>query len=426
MFYERFKAIRQASGKTQKELADFLNISPQSVSKWEKGETLPSIEYLPLMAKFFSCSINAFFEEVYENTLPEKMAEQIQLSSNVEEIKRRISSAFSQLKLNVEILDVYEGKRIITLTCVAGRKTKRDGVFAKCRKISDIADEKICMRSVSEDNNSFVIEVAKKHFDEIPLTSALESEEYKKTNAEIPIIIGYDTKDALLISDLAVASHILIYGDVHSGKTTFLRNLLTCLTSRFTKDEIALVVSDVNKRDMLYMNEFPHLLGNVLTSVDEAERTFNCLAEEMEARCAAFEALGVADIGKYNAVSQNKMKRIVIVIDEIIDLLVYSNKIYTTLSQLSMNGRKAGIHLIIATAYAHGKLEPIRISIPTTALFFTEKPHDCCDMIGMGIGNSLAGRGDMVYCSATDWGVRAQAPYIESEESLRLVKYDNE
>ena len=53
MFNERFKSIRQASGRTQKELAEFLNISPPSVSKWEKSETLPSIEYLPLMARFF-------------------------------------------------------------------------------------------------------------------------------------------------------------------------------------------------------------------------------------------------------------------------------------------------------------------------------------------------------------------------------------
>ena len=89
MFNERFKTIRQASGKTQKELADFLNISPQSVSKWEKGEALPSIEYLPLMARFFGCSINVFFEEVYENTLPDKMDEQIKISGDISDIKNK-------------------------------------------------------------------------------------------------------------------------------------------------------------------------------------------------------------------------------------------------------------------------------------------------------------------------------------------------
>ena len=47
MFHERLKAIRIKCEKTQKDLADYLNISPQSVSKWEKGEALPSLEYLP-------------------------------------------------------------------------------------------------------------------------------------------------------------------------------------------------------------------------------------------------------------------------------------------------------------------------------------------------------------------------------------------
>ena len=40
-----------------------MNISPQSVSKWEKGEALPSLEYLPKIAKFYNCDINSFFEE---------------------------------------------------------------------------------------------------------------------------------------------------------------------------------------------------------------------------------------------------------------------------------------------------------------------------------------------------------------------------
>ena len=63
MFHEKLKAIRIKSEKTQKDLADYLNISPQSVSKWEKGEALPSLEYLPKIAKFYNCDINSFFEE---------------------------------------------------------------------------------------------------------------------------------------------------------------------------------------------------------------------------------------------------------------------------------------------------------------------------------------------------------------------------
>lgn len=66
MFHIRLKEMRLAAKKTQKELADYLNLTPQSVSKWEKGEVLPSLEYLPKLAEFFHCDINAFFQDSIE------------------------------------------------------------------------------------------------------------------------------------------------------------------------------------------------------------------------------------------------------------------------------------------------------------------------------------------------------------------------
>ena len=73
MIHENLKRIRAHFGATQQQLADYLNVSPQSISKWEKGEAYPSIEYLPKMAKFFRCGINTFFSE-YELQIYEKFA----------------------------------------------------------------------------------------------------------------------------------------------------------------------------------------------------------------------------------------------------------------------------------------------------------------------------------------------------------------
>ena len=64
MFNKNLKNIRLQQGLSQKQVADFLLVSPQSVSKWEKGEALPSIEYLPKLAEILKCDINAFFAAV--------------------------------------------------------------------------------------------------------------------------------------------------------------------------------------------------------------------------------------------------------------------------------------------------------------------------------------------------------------------------
>ena len=61
MFNKNLKNIRLKQGRSQKQVAAFLNVSPQSVSKWEKGEALPSIEFLPKLAEYLNCDINAFF-----------------------------------------------------------------------------------------------------------------------------------------------------------------------------------------------------------------------------------------------------------------------------------------------------------------------------------------------------------------------------
>lgn len=63
MFNTNLKRIRLENNLTQKEVADFLHISPQSISKWESGEATPSIEFLPNLAILFKCSIDNFFEE---------------------------------------------------------------------------------------------------------------------------------------------------------------------------------------------------------------------------------------------------------------------------------------------------------------------------------------------------------------------------
>lgn len=50
------KTLRQRLGLTQKELAEKLQVSFQTVSKWENGITLPDIVYLPKLAAVFGVS----------------------------------------------------------------------------------------------------------------------------------------------------------------------------------------------------------------------------------------------------------------------------------------------------------------------------------------------------------------------------------
>lgn len=61
------KNLRKEQNVTQEELANALNISAQSISKWEKNQANPDITYIPLLADFFHVSVETLFLSSDEN-----------------------------------------------------------------------------------------------------------------------------------------------------------------------------------------------------------------------------------------------------------------------------------------------------------------------------------------------------------------------
>ena len=58
---KKIKEYRKEYGITQKQLAELLDVSCQSVSKWERDSCYPDISLLPLIAETIGCSVDDFF-----------------------------------------------------------------------------------------------------------------------------------------------------------------------------------------------------------------------------------------------------------------------------------------------------------------------------------------------------------------------------
>ncbi len=59
---EKIRALRKNKNISQEVLANYLGVSFQAVSKWEKGETLPDVTLIPAIACFFEVSTDELFD----------------------------------------------------------------------------------------------------------------------------------------------------------------------------------------------------------------------------------------------------------------------------------------------------------------------------------------------------------------------------
>ncbi len=63
-------SLRKQNGLSQEELAEQLNVSRQTISKWELGESIPDTDSLTSLAKFFDTSLDYLvFDKPMENQL---------------------------------------------------------------------------------------------------------------------------------------------------------------------------------------------------------------------------------------------------------------------------------------------------------------------------------------------------------------------
>ena len=65
----KIKQLRKEKGYTQEKLGEILNVSTQSVSKWERKSTYPDISLLPRIATIFGITIDELFSQTVEDDL---------------------------------------------------------------------------------------------------------------------------------------------------------------------------------------------------------------------------------------------------------------------------------------------------------------------------------------------------------------------
>ena len=81
---ERIKYLRESNNITQTELAKKLNVTRSGVNAWEMGITVPSTQYVVLLAKYFSVSADYLLDLSHTATIPVDGLTEREIASLVE------------------------------------------------------------------------------------------------------------------------------------------------------------------------------------------------------------------------------------------------------------------------------------------------------------------------------------------------------
>lgn len=224
--------------------------------------------------------------------------------------------------------------------------------------------------------------------------------------------------------DLVKMPHLLVAGQTGSGKSVFLHNIILSLLLQYTKDDVNLLLFDPKEVEFSFYRNAPQV-REVVTNGDRTARKIRDMCDEMDNRYSVFAEKYVRDISSYNEISEVKMPRIVVFVEELADLVIsQGSEVISDITRLVVKARACGIHIVLATQrpeaeFMTGKL---RSNFQCRVAFSTADARGSQMILGRKGAEKLKGNGDGIL--RTNNGqeqTRFQSALITEEEIKKAV-----
>ncbi|NNM93855.1 MAG: DNA translocase FtsK [Bacteroidia bacterium] len=277
----------------------------------------------------------------------------------------------------------------------------------------------------------------------VSMRSILDSEQFQKSNMELPIGLGKTISDQPFVIDLTRMPHLLMAGATGQGKSVGLNTVLVSLLYKKHPSQVKFVLIDPKKVELTLFNKIErHFLAKlpdaaeaIITDTQKVIHTLNSLCIEMNQRYDLLKDAQVRNIKEYNdkfiARRLNPEKGhkflpyIVLIIDEFADLIMTAGKeVETPIARLAQLARAIGIHLIIATQRPSVNIitGTIKANFPARLAFRVISKIDSRTILDSGGADQLIGRGDMLLATGSDL-VRLQCAFVTTGEVEEITEY---
>ncbi len=295
------------------------------------------------------------------------------------------------------------------------------------------------------------VEIPNPKAEMVYLREILESPQFGRTKAELPLALGRDLTGRPFVADLARMPHALIAGATGSGKSVCLNAFITSLVYRHTPETLRFLLIDPKMVELSAYVDLPHLRHPVVTDPRDAAGALKWAVFEMERRYELLYANTVRSIGEFNKKLREgvPLKRVhakgpegdqdrwlwtdgpvpyvVLVVDELADLMMtVQSEVEKPLTLLAQKARAIGIHLLVATQRPSVNVITglIKANFPTRVAFRVASKVDSRTIIDQNGADALLGNGDMLFLPpGTSEPVRIQGAYIGTEETERLTSW---
>ena len=284
------------------------------------------------------------------------------------------------------------------------------------------------------------IEVPNEKKETVGLKDMLLSSDF--VNAKVGALafgIGKDIEGKAVCGDVVKMTHLLVAGATNSGKSVCLHALILSLLFKYSPEELRLVLVDPKQNEFAMYDKLPHLL--IPESIAEPAKVINVmnwLITEMERRYSLFKektrkGTVVRDVNDYNAcltADEEKLPKIVMIIDELADLMSVAKKdIEDRIQRLTQKSRAAGIHLVLATQRPSVNVITgvIKSNLPTRIALKVTQEVDSRTILDESGAENLLGQGDLLFRSANmTFPRRVQGAFVTNGEIQEIVTYIKE
>lgn len=400
---EKPKKVSKVSDRDKKLIEREIEVSEENRKPYEA----PSIDFLKSSGN--KSGVNR--DEVYENS-------------------RTIEETMANFGIDAKVSQVNSGPSVTSYELVPAPNVKLSKIVSLSDNLAfSLASSGIRIEAPIPGKTAVGIEVPNKTKSMVTLRDVIDSREFKEYDGELPLVLGKDTKGDVIISSINEMPHLLIAGATGSGKSVCINSIIISILYKSSPDDVRLILIDPKMVELGNYNSIPHLLIPVVTNAKKAASTLAWAVEEMERRYKAFADSYVKDINSYNekVPKEEKMPKIVIIIDELADLMMVASKeVEDYIARLAQMARAAGMHLVLATQRPSVDVitGTIKSNIPSRISFAVSSQIDSRTILDSSGAEKLLGKGDMLFFpSFYPKPKRLQGCFVSQSEIDKIIEF---